>query len=93
MDYKYEQMLIHDISLSDAYVNTHFDFRIDDQALSKSATKRIFDYAQRLTQDKDAVSGNDLWGIIGKNHRELIETCIHKNYEEFWRITKVISKS
>ena len=93
MNYKYEQMLMHDISLSDTYVNTHFDFRIDDQALSKSATERIFDYAQRLAQDKDIAVGNDLWSIIGKHHQELIETCIRRNYEDFWRITKAISKT
>lgn len=73
---------LHSVKISQNYLES-FGFRSDSPILSESAVTRIFDYAEFMNYESDIKFENDLWSIIGRNHKVLTDLCKNRDVDNF----------
>jgi hypothetical protein len=84
---------MHDIDISDDYIDNNFKFKIDDALVSQDGCNRIFSYANKILRDPQNQSGLDSWSIVSKSHSYMVELCLKNDYENFSSLMMQIAKT
>ncbi len=85
------ERLAHRVVLSEEYCR-RFGSRLDHQTLSNAAVDRIFDYADRLTNDAERYMPDAMWRRLITQHVMLTDTYLRRDKAAFGKLMQTIAR-